>query len=340
MSDSIDLTTRYLGLTLASPLIASSSPLTGDLDGLRRLEEAGAAAVVLPSLFEEEISHHALEIDRMLETGSEAFGEATSYFPTVDDLDVGPDRYLELVARAKQSLEIPVIASLNGTTPGGWLEYARSIEAAGADALELNLYFVAADPEETAADIESRDRAIVEQVRESIGLPISVKLSPFFTALSHTACELVDAGADGLTLFNRFYQPDLDIERLEIVPRLALSHSYELLLPLRWVGILRGRVDASLAASSGVHVAEDVLKVILAGADVAMIASAALERGPDHFAEVLQGVRHWMEDREYESVDQMRGSVGQHAVSDPAAYERGNYLRTLRSYASRIGGIG
>jgi len=339
MTTPVDLGTRYLGLALQAPWVASSSPLTGNLDDLRRLEDAGAAAVVLPSLFEEEISHHALELDRMLAVGSDSFGEATSYFPTLEDRDVGPDRYLDLIAAAKQSLGIPVIASLNGATPGGWLDYARDIEAAGADGLELNLYFVAADPTQTAAEIEARDRAIVAQVRDSIGLPISVKLSPFFTSLAHTARELVAAGANGLTLFNRFDQPDLDIERLEVVPRLVLSHSYELLLPLRWVGILRSRIDASIAASTGVHCAEDVLKVILAGADVAMVASGALERGPAVFAEIARGVRTWMEEREYASVAQMRGSVGQHAVADPAAYERGNYVRTLRSWSSRIGGV-
>jgi dihydroorotate dehydrogenase (fumarate) len=338
MSDAVDLTTRYLGLTLACPLVASSSPLTGDLGELRRLEDAGAGAVVLPSLFEEEISHNALEIDRMLETGAESFGEALSYFPDLEDYDVGPERYLELVSRAKESLDIPVIASLNGATPGGWLDHARLIEQAGADALELNLYLVAADPDATAAQIEGRDRAIVAQVRESVALPISVKLSPFFTALSHTARELVAAGADGLTLFNRFYQPDLDIEQLEVVPRLRLSRPDELLLPLRWVAILRGRIKASLAASSGVHRAEDALKVLLAGADVAMLASALLEHGAGHLAEVLAGVRAWMIEREYESVAQLRGSVGQQAVADPTAFERGNYLRTLRSYASRFEG--
>lgn len=334
MSDVPDLSTAYLGLQLRSPLVASSSPLTGDLDGLRRLEDAGAAAVVLPSLFEEEIHHGASEVDRLLETGAESFGEALSYFPELEEYDTGPDRYLRLVEDAKRILDIPVVASLNGTTPGGWLEHAKGIEEAGADALELNLYHVAADPDTTAAAIEARDREIVAQVRRSVGLPISVKLSPFFTALAHTARELVAAGADGLTLFNRFYQPDLDVDALEVVPRLTLSDSDELRLPLRWMAILHGRVDASLAASSGVHQPEDVLKVLLAGADVAMLASALLQRGPQWLAQLERAVIDWMTEREYASVAQLRGSVSRRAVADPSAYERGNYLMTLRSYSS------
>ena len=332
-----DLATDYLGLRLAGPLVASSSPLTRELDGLRRLEDAGAAAVVLPSIFEEQIAHEASEIDRMLETGAEIFGEATSYFPELADYEAGPDRYLELVAEARQALSIPVIGSLNGVTSGGWLEYAKLIEQAGAHALELNLYMVAADPDDDAASIEARNREIVAEVKRSIGIPLSVKLSPFFTALAHTAREIVAAGADGLTLFNRFYQPDLDIDTLEVVPRLSLSTSDELRLPLRWVAILYGRVRASLAASSGIHTTEDVVKVLLAGADVAMLASALLERGPEHLRSLEQGLREWISEREYASVAQLRGSVSQRAVRDPAAFERGNYMKTLRSYASRYG---
>jgi dihydroorotate dehydrogenase (fumarate) len=335
MSSAPDLSTDYLGLPLASPLVASSSPLTGSLDGLRRLEDAGAAAVVLPSLFEEELAHGATEVDRMLETGAESFGEALSYFPELDDYATGPDRYLELLAEAKERLQIPVIASLNGTTPGGWLEYAKLMEEAGADALELNLYLVAADPDDTAAEVEARDREIVAQVRRSVAIPISVKLSPYFTALAHTARELVAAGAGGLTLFNRFYQPDLDVETLEVVPELTLSRSDDLRLPLRWVAILHGRIQASLAASSGIHELADVVKVLLVGADVAMLASALLERGPERLAELTRGLRGWLEEREYVSVAQLRGSVSQRSVADPTAYERGNYVKTLRSWSSR-----
>lgn len=335
MSAAPDLSSEYLGLRLASPLVASSSPLTGTLDGLRRLEDAGAAAAVLPSLFEEELAHRATEVDRMLETGAETFGEALSYFPELDDYATGPDRYLELLAQAKACLGIPVIASLNGTTPGGWLEYAKLMEEAGADALELNLYLVAADPDTTAAEIEARDREIVAQVRRSVGLPISVKLSPYFTALAHTARELVAAGASGLTLFNRFYQPDLDVETREVVPRLTLSQSEDLRLPLRWVAILHGRIQASLAASSGIHELSDVVKVLLVGADVAMLASALLETGPERLGELTSGLRQWLEEREYVSVAQLRGSVSQRSVADPTAYERGNYVKTLRSWSSR-----
>jgi dihydroorotate dehydrogenase (fumarate) len=329
-----DLSTRYLGLELSSPLVASSSPLTRDLDSLRRLEDAGAGAVVLPSLFEEEIAFESQEVDRMLETHAESFAEATSFFPELEDYAVGPDRYLELVRNAVESLDIPVIASLNGVTSGGWLEYGKIIEQAGAHAIELNPYRVAADPATTAESIEADDRELVRQLRSSLEVPLSVKLSPYFTALAHTARELADAGADGLTLFNRFYQPDLDLEELRVEPRLELSSPHELLLPLRWVAILHGRVDASLAASTGVHSADDALKVLLAGADVAMLASALLERGAGHLAVVRRGIETWLEEHEYESVAQLRGSVSARSVPDPEAYERANYRKTLRSYSN------
>jgi dihydroorotate dehydrogenase (fumarate) len=332
-----ELATDYMGLKLRVPLVASSSPLTGDLDGLRRLEDAGAGAAILPSLFEEQLSHEAMEIDRMLETGAETFGEATSYFPELEDYDPGPDRYLELIANAKSALDIPIIGSLNGITPGGWLEHAKKIEEAGADALELNLYLVAADPERTAMEIEAADREIVYQVRQSIEIPLSVKLSPYFTALAHTARELATIGANGLTLFNRFYQPDLDIDSREVVPHLELSQSSEVRLPLRWIAILHGRVQAALAASSGVHTAEDVIKVLLAGADVAMLASALLEHGPGHLRQIEADLREWMSEHAYESVSQLRGSVSQRSAPDPTAFERGNYVRTLKSYSSRFG---
>jgi len=325
-----ELRTRYLGLPLRSPLVASSSPLTGSLTTLRQLEDAGAGAVVLPSLFEEQLTAESLEIDRLLETGAGSFGEALDYFPDLDDYDTGPGRSLELVREAKQALGIPVIASLNGTTPGGWLEHAKLLEEAGADALELNLYHVAADPEDDAGSLEGRLREVVVAVRREVEIPIAVKLSPFFTALAHTARELVRAGADGLVLFNRFYQPDVDLEALEVVPRLALSSSQELRLPMRWIAILRGRVEASLAATSGVHTRDDAVKVLLAGADAVMLASALLEHGPEHLRGLEQGIAEWMAEREYESVEQLKGSMSQGAVADPAAFERANYLRTLQ----------
>lgn len=330
----VDLTTGYLGLRLRSPLVASSSPLTSELDSLRRLEDAGAAAVVLPSLFEEQISHESVQIDQMLEAGAGSFAEAQSYLPELETYDTGPDRYLELVAQAKQALGIPVIASLNGVSPGGWVDHAGWIEQAGADALELNLYLVAADPGMTSARLEERYRELVTAVRKAVSIPLAVKLSPFFTALAHTARELVDAGANGLVLFNRFYQPDLDLETLEVVPRLVLSTSEELRLPLRWIAILHGRVAASLAATSGVHTSADVLKVLLAGGDVAMLASALLEAGPGLLRKLETELVAWMEEREYESVRQLRGSVSQKSVANPTAFERANYMKTLRSYSS------
>ncbi len=329
-----DLGTDYLGLALRSPLVASSSPLTGDLDGLRRLEDAGAGAVVLPSLFEEQIEAESVEIDRLLETGAGSFGEALSYFPELDDYNTGPDHYLELIAQGKRSLGIPVIASLNGTSPGGWTEHARRIEQAGADALELNLYLIAADPELSAETLERRYRELVAAVRGAVRIPLAVKIGPYFTALAHSARELVEAGADGLVLFNRFYQPDVDLETLSVVPRLVLSTSDELRLPLRWIAILHGRLQASLAATGGVHSAVDVLKLLLAGANVAMLASALLEHGPEQLSRIEKGLLEWMSEREYASVRQLQGSMSQRAVADPNAYERANYVRTLKSYSS------
>jgi dihydroorotate dehydrogenase (fumarate) len=329
-----DLSTDYLGLRLRTPLVASSSPLTGDLHGLRRLEDAGASAVVLPSLFEEQITAEAMEIDHLLEMGAESFAEALSYFPELEDYNTGPDRYLRLVQQAKAALGIPVIASLNGTSPGGWIEHAKLIEDAGADALELNLYLVAADPDLSASRLEARYAELVRAVRDAVRIPISLKLSPFFSVFANAARALVAEGADGLVLFNRFYQPDLDLETLEVSPRIAFSNSEELRLPLRWIAILYGRIRASLAATSGIHTAADVLKVLLAGADVAMMASALLQFGPEHLRRLEKGVVAWMTEREYESVRQLKGSVSQKAVADPTAFERANYMRTLKSYSS------
>jgi dihydroorotate dehydrogenase (fumarate) len=331
---SLDLSTDYLGLSLRGPIVASSSPLTGNVDDLRRLEDAGAAAVVLPSLFEEQLEAESLAVNRVLETGAESQGEAAGYFPELENYDLGSDSYLDLIRRAKASLEIPVIASLNGTSTGGWVRHAKDLEAAGADALELNLYLVAADPVLDAAAVEARERTLVAAVREAVRLPLAVKLSPFFTALAHTSRELVASGADGLVLFNRFYQPDLDLESLSVTPRLVLSSRDELRLPLRWIAILHGRVRASLAATTGVHEAEDVLKVLLAGANVAMMASALLLHGPHHLTHVLRGVATWMEEREYASVRQLCGSASQGAVEDPDAFERAHYRQTLHSWAS------
>ena len=329
-----DLASRYLGLTLRTPLVASSSPLTGSLDGLRRLEDAGIAAVVLPSLFEEQLTGDSLALHDALEAGAGVFAEAHDYLPDLERYEVGPDSYLERIAVAKQMLRIPVIASLNGTTLGGWVEHARLIEQAGADALELNLYQVASDPAHDAAAIEARDIELLETVRAGIEIPLAVKLSPFYTAFGHFARRIAMAGAQGLVLFNRFYQPDIDLDALEVTPRLVLSRSEEMRLPLRWIAMLRRRVTASLAATSGVHTAEDVLKLLFAGADATMMASALLERGPALIGEVETAVEAWLAERDYESVEQMKGSVSQAAVADPEAFERAQYLRTLRSWST------
>ena len=331
----MDLSTRYLGLTLRTPIVASSSPLTGSLDSLRRLEDAGVAAVVLPSLFEEQLTHDSLALHDALESGAGTFAEATEYLPDLERYDTGPDAYLELVYQAKQALRIPVIASLNGTTLGGWVEHARLIEKAGADALELNLYQVAADPAHDAAALEAREIELVETVRAGIEIPLAVKLSPFYTAFAHFARRIAAAGAQALVLFNRFYQPDLDLETLDVVPHLVLSDSEDARLSLRWIGILRRRLSASLAATSGVHGAPDVLKLLLAGADATMMASALLARGPDIVPGIEEAVVRWLLERDYESVEQMKGSVSQAAIADPDAFERANYRKTLRSWSSR-----
>jgi dihydroorotate dehydrogenase (fumarate) len=328
-----DLRTTYLGLELSSPLVASASPLTGDLESLRALEEAGAAAVVLPSLFEEQIEHEEVELDAMLEHGAHSFGEALTYFPELEDYNTGPASYLELVAAARAALEIPVIASLNGSTGGGWIRYARLLEEAGAAAIELNVYAVEADPGATAEQVEERTLALVRSVREAVRVPLAVKVGPFYTAFAHTAARLAEAGADGLVLFNRFLQPDIDLETLAVAPALHLSTPEELRLPMRWIAILHGRVGADLAATGGAHGVEDVVKLLLAGADVVELASALLAHGPDHLRTLRAGLADWLAAREYASVEQLKGSLSQAASPDPAAFERAQYMRALVSYA-------
>jgi dihydroorotate dehydrogenase (fumarate) len=330
-----DLRTRYLGLELRSPLVASASPLTGDIDDLRRLQQAGVAAVVLPSLFEEQLTHDQVELDRLLEQTSEHVGEALSYFPDLADYNTGPTSYLELIEAAKRAVAIPVIASLNGTTPGGWVRHARRMQDAGADAIELNLYAIATDPTTGAAELETRYLEVVATVRSAISIPLAVKLSPFFTAMANMAVRLAEAGADGLVLFNRFYQPDLDLDTLDVVPRLVLSTSEELRLPLRWIAILYGHVDACLAATTGVHTGLDVAKVLLAGADVAMMTSALLRNGPDHVTGVERDLFAILDERGYASISELRGSMSQRSMPDPAGFERANYARTLASWSSR-----
>jgi dihydroorotate dehydrogenase (fumarate) len=329
---SVDLSTTYLGLRLSSPIVASASPMTGDASRWNDIEEAGAGAIVLPSLFEEQIERDSFAVEATLDQGTDAFAEALSYLPDVDDFDVGPGRHLALVKLARERLSIPVIASLNGTTPGGWVRYARHLEDAGAQALELNVYDVVADPRQSAADVEQRYLDLVAEVRAEVTVPLAVKLGPWFTSLGHFAVALQSAGADGLVLFNRLYQPDIDLDTLDVTPRLQLSTSAESRLPLHWIGILRGITSCSLAATTGVHEGADAMKLLLAGADVAMMASALLEHGPTRIAEVLSWMNDWMTEREYSSVDQLRGSVSQRNVPDPGVYERANYYQVLHSW--------
>lgn len=331
----VDIRTRYLGLELTNPLVASASPLTGDLDTLAEIEEAGAAAVVLPSLFEEQIEHDAWAIHDLYDYGSsispEFFGP---YMPEMEDYNTGPERYLETLRRAKDNLTIPVIASLNGMSPGGWTAYAKSMEEEGADALELNVYRVAADLDTPGEDIEKSYLELVTDVRKAISIPLAVKVSPYFSSMAAMARRLVEAGADGLVLFNRFYQPDIDLDELRIKPDIVLSSPVNLRLPLRWTAILRGRINASIAASSGVHTGEDVVKLILAGADVTMMTSALLKYGPSHLASVLFEMESWFAERDYTSIEQGKGSLSQAASPDPEAFERTNYMRSLVTYSS------
>jgi dihydroorotate dehydrogenase (fumarate) len=331
----IDLSTTYLGLALRNPLVVSASPLSEDLDNLCAMEEAGAAAVVLHSLFEEQLTLESQDLSHFLAHGTESFPEALTYFPDMTDYNLGPEGYLEHIREAKAAVKIPVIASLNGTSPGGWVRFAQQIEAAGADALELNVYFIPTDPEVDGPMVERHYTELAAQVKAAVGIPVAVKLGPYFTALAHLARQLDRAGADGLVLFNRFYQPDFDLENLEVTPALVLSNSHELLLRLHWVAILYGHIRADLAVTGGVHTARDVLKALMAGARAAMMTSALLKHGIGHLARVLADLGLWMEEHGYESVRQMQGSMSHRAVADPAAFERGNYLKVLRSYTLR-----
>ncbi|GIV63473.1 MAG: dihydroorotate dehydrogenase-like protein [Chloroflexota bacterium] len=331
-----DLTTTYLGLTLKNPLVASASPLSKKIEGVKRLEDAGIGAVVMYSLFEEQIVHESHALDHYLTRGSESFAEALTYFPDLERYNIGPESYLELIYRIKKAVSIPVIGSLNGISTGGWINYAKRIEEAGADALELNIYYVPTDPKLTSQELEATYVQLVRDVRNQIKIPLAVKLSPYFTALPNVAAQLAEAGANGLVLFNRFYQPDLDIESLDVVPNLVLSTSDELRLPLRWVAILYGRIKADLALSSGIHSARDVVKALMAGANVAMTTSELLAKGIGRATEILTDLNNWLDEFEYTSVRQMIGSMSQQAVAEPAAFERANYMKALMSYDNRI----
>lgn len=328
----MDLSTTYLGLKLKNPIVPSASPLSHTVDSMKRLEDAGAAAVVMYSLFEEQIAHEAAELDHYLNYGKESFAEALTYFPEAQEYNIGPDEYVELVRKAKQALNIPVIGSLNGISTGGWISYAKKIADAGADALELNVYYIPTDPDVTSSDVEDRYLEVLHAIKHTVDIPIAVKLSPFFSSMAHMAKRLENSGANGLVLFNRFYQPDIDLEALEVKPNVVLSSSNSMRVPLRWIAILHGQVKMSLAATSGIHTAQDVIKMVMAGADVTMMCSALLKNGPSHIAQVLLDLHQWMLEHEYISVQQMKGSMSQKSVADPAAFERANYVKALQSY--------
>lgn len=332
MRTPMDLRTHYMGMHLRTPLVASAGPLSEDIGNIRKLEDAGISAVVLYSLFEEQITKERHDLNRHLNAGTNSFAEALSYFPEPTQYRVGPEEYLEHVRRAKEAVAIPIIASLNGSTDGGWIAHARDLQEAGADAIELNIYSIATDPDRTAADIEQSYVDVVHNVAGVVTIPIAVKLSPFFSSLANVALRMEAAGARGLVMFNRFYQPDIDLEELEVVPNLLLSTPQAMRLPLRWIAILRGQRGLSLAATSGVHWAHDVLKLLMVGADVTMLCSTLLKHGIDTVRTIEQGVVEWMEKHEYESVRQMQGSMSQRSCPNPSAFERAQYIKTLQSY--------
>ena len=327
-----DLATTYLGLRLRHPLAASAGPLSRTLDGIRQLEDAGAAAIVLFSLFEEQIRLENAATRHLISAGAESFPEALDYFPAVEEYEVGPEPYLELIRRAREATEIPIIASLNGVTSEGWADYARKMEQAGASALELNVYCIPADLTTTGREVEDLYLDVVREVRGAVRIPIAMKLNPFFSAPGHMARQLVASGADGLVLFNRFYQPDFDLETLEAAPTLQLSRPEEIRLPLLWIAILHGRLEVTLAASTGVHSSDEVIKYLLAGADAVMTTSALLQHGPRHLETLVGGLREWLEQRGYASVEQMKGSMSQINVANPTAFERANYIKILDSF--------
>jgi dihydroorotate dehydrogenase (fumarate) len=332
----MDLTTHYLGLELKHPVLASASPLSKTVSGVKRLEDGGAAAVVLLSLFEEQIAHDSLALDYYLSAGTESYNEALSYFPEASSYEVGPDKYLDLISGAKSSCSIPIIASLNGISHGGWTSYAALMEQAGADAIELNMYYLPTNVNITGAEIEQRYLDTLASVLASVKIPVAVKLSPYFSSTANMASQLAREGARGLVLFNRFYQPDFDLANLEVVPGLELSRSYDMRLPLHWTAILYGHVPVDISVTSGVHTAQDVLKCMMAGASVVEMASELLHHGPNRVQEIVGDIRAWMEEYEYESIGQMQGSMSQLKCPDPSAFERANYMKVLQSYHPRV----
>jgi dihydroorotate dehydrogenase (fumarate) len=332
----INLSTKYLGLKLKNPVVASASPLTRELDNFRKLEDAGASAIVMHSLFEEQINIESNELDRYLSTAEHVSAEAMGMFPEAEDYHLGPEEYLEQIVKAKAAVNVPIIGSLNGISPGGWTRYAKLIQDAGADALELNIYFIPVNPNIDAEQIENEYSYLVKEVKRGLSIPVAMKLSPFFTSMASFANRLDKAGANALVLFNRFYQPDFDLEELDVVPTLQLSRSNELRMRLHWVAILFGKIKADMAVTGGVHTAEDVIKSMMAGARVAMTTSALLQNGIDYMRFILTEIREWMDKHEYESIEQMQGSMSQKSVPHPAAYERANYVKVLSSYATAM----
>lgn len=328
----VNLNTTYMGLKLKNPVVASSSPLTQKPETVRELEAAGVSAIVMHSLFEEQIIHESLKLHQDLIRGTESYAEALNYLPAFGQYSIGPETYLDTLKKIKKAVNIPVFGSLNGVSTGGWIEYAHKIQDAGADGLELNIYYLATDPDLASPELEETYLTLVSDVRARINIPIAVKLSPFFTSLPNFARRLANAGANGLVLFNRFYQPDFDLENLEVTPHLLLSTSDEMRMPLRWIAILYGRTPADFALTSGVHTGQDAIKAVMAGASVTTITSEFLQHGPGRAAGIIEEMYNWMEEHEYESVEQMKGSMSQMAVAEPAAFERANYMKVLSSY--------
>ena len=327
-----DMSTTYMGLELKNPLIPSSSPLMKNIDIVRKMEDEGAAAIVMDSLFEEQIKFEAAELNYFLEQGTESFAESLTYFPSGDQFYLGAEPYLDRIKKLKEAVDIPVIASLNGTKLGEWTKYSKLIEEAGADGIELNIYFLETSIDVEPREIEKRYLEVLNAVKSNIQIPVAVKLSPFFSSIAYTAKQLSEAGADALVLFNRFFQPDFDIEKLEVVPRLVLSNSFELRLPLRWVSILYSRINSSMAITSGIHTHEDAIKAIMAGADAVQMTSVLLKEGVGKIRTILQKLIRWMDEHEYESINNMKGSLSQKSCAEPSAFERANYMKTLRSY--------
>jgi dihydroorotate dehydrogenase (fumarate) len=332
----VDLATTYMGMSLKSPVVPSASPLSAELDNIKRMEDAGAGAVTLHSLFEEQIESEAEALAYYMERGTEMYQEALTYFPPVQDYRREPEEYVEHIRKAKEAVDVPIIASLNGITPGGWISYAKRFEEAGADAVELNVYFIPTNFHLMSYDVEDLYVKIMKKVKSQVTIPVAMKLSPYFSAMPHMASMLDAEGADGLVLFNRFYQPDLDIENLEVTPNLILSRSAEMRLPLRWIAILYGHVDASMALTTGIHTPEDVIKAIMAGADIANVCSVLLKGGIGKISELVTGLTLWMEEHEYSSIEEMKGSLSHKAVAEPTAFERANYMKVLLSVPSTI----